>query len=151
LREAITAANNNAASGAGAGECVAGSSSDPDMIDATGVNGTINLTAELPNVTSNITMTGPGASQLTVRRDTGGDYRIFTITGVGVFTLSGLTVSNGKAVDGSQGFFGQNGGVGGGIQNSGTLTLNDVTVTGNVGGIGGTSTGSDGGRGGDGG
>src|SRR5262245_25682197 len=41
------------------------------------VTGTINLTGALPNITRNITIAGPGADQLTVRRDTGGNYRIF--------------------------------------------------------------------------
>src|SRR5687767_14836972 len=39
LREAITAANSNIASGMAAGECVAGSTSDADMISLTGVTG----------------------------------------------------------------------------------------------------------------
>src|SRR5436190_4308928 len=47
LREAITAANNNTASGGTAGECAAGSSSGSDTIDMTGVTGTINLTGAL--------------------------------------------------------------------------------------------------------
>src|SRR3989442_790289 len=38
------------------------------------VTGTINLTGALPAL-SNIDLQGPGASSLTVRRDTGGDYR----------------------------------------------------------------------------
>src|SRR5262245_45508555 len=33
-----------------------------------GVSGTINLTGALPDLTSNINITGPGADQLTVRR-----------------------------------------------------------------------------------
>jgi CSLREA domain-containing protein len=57
LREAITAANTNAASGASAGECIAGSSSGSDVIDATGVTGTINLTGALPSITSSMTIT----------------------------------------------------------------------------------------------
>src|SRR5437763_1478983 len=43
LREAITAANTNTASGVVAGECAAGNS-DSDTIDLTAVTGTINLT-----------------------------------------------------------------------------------------------------------
>src|SRR6476660_5292871 len=81
LREAITAANNNTASGAAAGECAAGSGSGAEVIDATGVTGTINMTGALPTISSSMTITGPGSGQLTVRRNTGGDYRIFTVTG----------------------------------------------------------------------
>src|SRR5262245_45825917 len=52
---------------------------DGDTINFS-VTGTINLTAALPAITHNVTITGPGADQLTVRRDTGGNYRIFTVT-----------------------------------------------------------------------
>jgi CSLREA domain-containing protein len=38
------------------------------------VTGTINLTGVLPNITSNMSINGPGSGMLTVRRDTGGDY-----------------------------------------------------------------------------
>jgi CSLREA domain-containing protein len=149
LREAISAANNNVASGAAAGECAAGSSSGADVIDATGVTGTINLTGALPSISSSMTITGPGSSQLTVRRNTGGDYRIFTITST--VTISGLTATNGKAGDGTTASGGGPGADGGGIMNSGTLTLADVAVTGNVAGTGGTGTTSNGGSGGQGG
>src|SRR5207249_10361545 len=100
LREAITAANNNAVSGAIAGECAAGSSSGSDAIDVTGVTGIINLTGALPDIASNMTITGAGSSQLTVRRNTGGEYRILNINNVTV-SITGLTVTNGKALDGS--------------------------------------------------
>ena len=139
LREAITAANNNAASGAVAGECAAGSSSGSDVIDLTNVNGTINLTGALPNISSSMTITGPGSSQLTVRRNTGGDYRIFTITNVSV-TIAGLTATNGKTADGATGSSGGAGGDGGAILNGGTLTLSDIVLSGNRTGNGGTGT-----------
>jgi CSLREA domain-containing protein len=129
LREAITAANNNAASGAVAGECAAGSSSGSDTIDLTALSGTINLTGALPDITSAMTITGPGSSQLAVKRNTSDFYRILNITS-GVVSLSGLTVRDGKMAVPNQG--GLNGlGDGGGIQNLGSLTLTDVTVTGN--------------------
>src|SRR5918996_2203954 len=73
LRQAILDAN--AAGGA-------------DDIDATGVTGTIDLQGELPSLTEAADIAGPGADQLTVRRDAGGEYRIFDIaTGV-VVTIS---------------------------------------------------------------
>ncbi|HEX3083430.1 MAG TPA: CSLREA domain-containing protein, partial [Pyrinomonadaceae bacterium] len=134
LREAIIAASNNVASGAAAGECAAGSSSGSDIINATGIIGTIDLSSELPQINSNITINGPGSSQLTVHRNSGGVYRIFSITDSGTFTVSGLTVSNGRAPDGTSP---SDGGNGGGIQNGvGAMTLNDVTVTGNSAGNG---------------
>ncbi len=65
LRAAIQEANSN--------------SGDADIINFS-VIGTINLTGQLPNLT-NMTINGPGSNLLTVRRNTGGDYRIFTING----------------------------------------------------------------------
>jgi len=144
LREAITAANTNAASGASAGECIAGSSSGSDVIDATGVTGTINLTGALPSITSSMTITGPGSGQLTVRRNTGGDYRIFTVSNATVI-ISGLTATNGKTPDVDCGFHDSTcTGNGGGIVNSGNLTLTDVAVTANHAGNGITLAGSGG-------
>jgi CSLREA domain-containing protein len=129
LREAITAANTNAASGATAGECPAGSSSGSDTINFS-VTGTINLTAALPTIASSMSINGPGSGQLTVRRDTGGDYRIFNVTGSTV-VVSGLTATNGKTPDANCAFFGNCSNNGGGIINSGNLTLTDVAVVAN--------------------
>src|SRR6185369_8661843 len=55
LREAITAAITNTASGASAGECAAGGSVGSDVIDLTGLTGTINLTGPLPVLGSSMT------------------------------------------------------------------------------------------------
>jgi hypothetical protein len=63
---------------------------------------------------------GPGADQFTVRRDTGGAYRIFTVSSGSVVSISGITISNGLAFNG------------GGIYNSGRLVLTDSTVRGNA-------------------
>jgi hypothetical protein len=87
---------------------------------------------------------------LTVRRDTGGDYRIFFTNNRNV-NISGLTITNGKTPDGASNT-GQPGGNGGGIlESGGVLVLTDVTVTGNSTGNGGPNTvfgGSSGGFGG---
>ncbi|HKY42074.1 MAG TPA: CSLREA domain-containing protein, partial [Pyrinomonadaceae bacterium] len=58
---------------------------------------TINLTGGLPEITqSNLTINGPGKDKLTVRRSTGGFYRIFKFGNVvETATISGMTVSNG--------------------------------------------------------
>jgi hypothetical protein len=40
---------------------------------------TINLAGELPHLAADMDILGPGADLLTVRRDTGGDYSVFTI------------------------------------------------------------------------
>lgn len=113
LREAITAANIQAG----------------DDTIAFSVRGTINLTAALPELSSNIQINGPGADQLTVRRDTGGDYRIFTVAGnAHIVGLDGLTMANGNAPSNAFGFYG-----GGGIYNDpgNSLTISNSHVTGN--------------------
>jgi CSLREA domain-containing protein len=137
LREAIKSANADAASGAADGECAAGAGDDTITFSVTGP---INLTSALPNLSTNITLSGPGANLLTVRRDTGGYYRVFTVPAGAAVNVSGLTVSNGLTADGARGATGANGGNavnGGGILNAGTLNLTGVWVTGNKTGRGG--------------
>lgn len=137
LRAAIEEANSN--------------SIDTDTINIS-VTGTINLTGPLPEITTMI-INGPGSGLLTVRRNTGGDYRILSVF-PGPATISGLTVTNGKTPDGTAGpGEGNPGGIGAGIllQALHTVTLSDVVVTGNRtgnGGTGGSSTGGWGGFGG---
>ena len=86
LREAITATNT-----AGGG----------NISFAPGVSGTIQLGAALPNVCANLLVQGPGANLLTVRRNSGGNYRIFTIsngTSSGPSaTITSLTIRNGES------------------------------------------------------
>jgi hypothetical protein len=89
-----------------------------------GVTGTIDLTGALPDLTHSISIEGPGASPMTVRRDTGGNYRIFTVDGDTTVSICGLTITNGY-LTGNDDFFG------GGIANFGTLTLSNSTVAGN--------------------
>src|SRR5262249_45645916 len=43
------------------------------------VNGAISLAGALPDLNSNLDLQGPGADLPTVRRSTGGTYRIFTV------------------------------------------------------------------------
>ncbi len=62
-----------------------------------GVAGTINLAGALPDLTQSVRITGPGADLLTVRRNAGGNYRIFTVAGSPAVTISGLTLANGLA------------------------------------------------------
>jgi hypothetical protein len=115
----------------------------PDII-AFSVTGTINLTSALPDLASDIDIQGPGAGLLSVRRDTGGDYRIFTVA-AGIVEIHDLTVTNGRA-DVGGGIYNQaaltldavvvndntgDGVEGGGIYNTGTLTLFDSTVSNN--------------------
>ena len=126
LRAAIEEANSN--------------SGDTDTINFS-VTGTINLTGPLPSLT-NMNINGPGPDQLTVRRNTGGDYRVLTINGF-IVNISGLKVTNGKTADGASApFFGSSGSDGAGIMAVGTVTMNDVVVTANRTGNGGPGSGA---------
>lgn len=119
LRNAITAANTNSAAGA----CPAGQAAPTvDVIDFTGT-GVISLGSALPTITGPVTISGPGVAQLTVSGVT--SYQPFKINSGAVVTMSGMTISNGLcgSTCGSQG---------GAVNNAGTLTLNDVVLTGNV-------------------
>ena len=114
LREAITNANDQS----GSTDCAAGSGSDVIRV---GVTGTVQLSGALPELSGNLQIEGPGADRFTVRRDTGGDYRIFTVTSGSVVSISGITISNGNVPQS----------IGGGILNDGTLTVSGSTISGN--------------------
>ena len=122
LREAIEAANTNTAVDA----CVAGSATEKDVINFDfALPETVNLTAELPELTTNIDIDGPGDDQLTVRRaDTAvDDFRIFTVSGdTTVVTIKGMTISNGYVDDNTEG-----GGIL--IADSATLTVTGSTIS----------------------
>jgi hypothetical protein len=90
----------------------------PDVINII-PGGTINLTGPLPDLASDMEIVGPGSGLLTIRRDTGGDYRVITVAG-GSANISGVTLANGRAD------------VGGGIYNQGSLLLEDAVVTSSV-------------------
>ena len=85
---------------------------------------TISLGSALDSITDAVTITGPGADQLTVERNTGAatSFRIFNINTSGTVNISGLTVALGDVV-----------GDGAGINNAGTATLNisNSTISGN--------------------
>ncbi|HQR34456.1 MAG TPA: CSLREA domain-containing protein, partial [Blastocatellia bacterium] len=121
LREALINANNNNQSGST--DCTAGSFSFGGDVINFSVTGTINLTGALPNLSGELSIVGPGAHLLTVRRDTGGDYRIFNIPGLVLsYTISGLTISNGKTAGGENG---------GGIYSNSPLTLTNCVILNN--------------------
>jgi hypothetical protein len=87
-----------------------------------GLTGTINLTGALPTLAHSISIDGPGAAQLTVRHNTGGNYGIFTAGSGATVSISGMSITNGRA----QAF-------GGGIFNDhGTLTVSDCSIDGNL-------------------
>jgi uncharacterized repeat protein (TIGR01451 family) len=115
----------------------------PDIVDfASGVTGTITLTTGELLITGDLTITGPGAGQLTISG--GGASRVFSVDPGVTVTISALTVANGSECCGG-GIF--NGGTltvsnstvsgntaagGGGIHNTGTLTISNSTVSGNA-------------------
>ena len=154
LREAITAANTDTASGATAGECPAGSGADTielgvaltytlDVVDNStdGDNG-------LPSITSEITINGNGS---TIERIEGFflEFRIFHVGASGDLSLNDVTITGGSWNTDSADFGGGivNQGVliiadntisfnvsatADGIQNNGTMTITDSTLSGNV-------------------
>jgi hypothetical protein len=85
------------------------------------VTGTIVLMSSLPSINNDLTITGPGANQLTVR---GSDsFRLMSLTNNRTVTISGLTLSGGRASVGSDG--------GAILQSAGSLTLNGCAFVGN--------------------
>jgi hypothetical protein len=87
------------------------------------VSGTINLAGALPDLSTNIDVSGPGTGVLVVRRSTGGNYRIFTVTSGASVALSGLTLANGYVGYSDRG---------GGVLNEGTLSVSSSTISGST-------------------
>ncbi|HEX8998388.1 MAG TPA: choice-of-anchor Q domain-containing protein, partial [Blastocatellia bacterium] len=116
------------------------------------VTGTINLATALPNLNHpNLTITGPGANQLTVQRSTmmgTPDFSVFVVNSGKVVNLSGLTVTNGRASFTGGAVFNNGGNVtidacefsgnastrdGGALTNqNGTLNVSNSTINNNV-------------------
>ncbi len=116
LREAITAANTNAA----VSGCSAGSGTDTITLPA----GTYTLSSELPAVTSTIIINGNGAAttivQANANPNTSG-YRILSVNSGGNLTLNSLTARNGHLTSGD----------GSAIYSAGTLTITNSAFSGN--------------------
>ena len=113
---------------------------DPGYNTQTGT-WTINLPRQLPNISSNIAINGPGAAQLIVKAnaDSNNPFRVFNVTATGMVTFSGITVSGGAL---------PLSGAGGGIQNvnEATVNISDCVIGGNFalstgGGVQNSSTG----------
>jgi CSLREA domain-containing protein len=105
LRDAIMAASTDTAQGG----CTAGIGADAISFS---VAGTITLGSSLPDITADVTVDGGG----TISVDGAGKYRPFSIDGAAV-TLTGLTITHGSASHG------------GGINSTGTLTVEDSTIS----------------------
>jgi uncharacterized repeat protein (TIGR01451 family) len=97
-----------------------------EIVFNAGVSGTITLGSALPEITEDLTITGPGADVLAV---SGADsYRVFHITG-GAVTISGLTISHGYPDTA-----GALGNYGGGlyIASPASVTLRECAITDNT-------------------
>jgi hypothetical protein len=106
---------NTTDSGSGSLRDAIASASSGDTINFS-VTGTITLSSTL-TISTSLTISGPGASNLAISG--GGTVQVFVIQGGITVTISGVTIENGK------------GGNGGGINNSGTLTVANSTLSGN--------------------
>jgi len=91
-----------------------------------GLTGTITLTSGELAILKDLTIAGPGPGLVTVSGNHGS--RVFSIGITLHVTISGLMIINGQTPSGQNG---------GGITNSGTLTLTDSIVTGNSASVGG--------------
>jgi CSLREA domain-containing protein len=105
------------------------------------VAGVIALASPLPDLSTDLNISGPGTNVLTVQPADAFGFRIFNVPSGATVGIAALTIANGRAPDGTGNGTsnGTPGGDGGGIKNSGTLTLDAVTVTGSSAGEGGCS------------
>ncbi len=81
----------------------------------------IALQTALPTIASSVSLNGPGADRLMVRRGDGvADFRVFNVDAgpSSIAAFSGMTISNGRVA-----------GFGGGIQSYSRLSLSHVTVS----------------------
>ena len=77
----------------------------------------ITLGDALPNITKPLTITGLGASQLTING--GGAYTVFDVASNVTAAISGMTITNGYSTYGD----------GGGIHNDGNLTISGCKIS----------------------
>jgi hypothetical protein len=128
---------NNLDSGAGSLRAeIAAANSGDTIVFAPSLNGqTIQLRSEL-DIAKNLTVQGPGASQLTVSGfydgAGGGGIRVFEVDYV-TATIAGLTISNGYAY--GYGFADDGGG--GILNRGGNLTVSSCTISNNAAAFGG--------------
>jgi uncharacterized repeat protein (TIGR01451 family) len=107
--------------------------------DTTQFASPITLTSGELLIDKDLTITGPGANLLTIKRDSANvnRFRIFNINSGRTVNISGVTITGGRTADHLNS--GGSGDAGGGINNSGTLALMAVAVSGNRTGDGGSS------------
>jgi parallel beta-helix repeat protein len=124
---------NNQDSGAGSlrAEIKAANNGDTIVFDPSLNGQTITLTTGELLIKKNLTISGPGAGQLTISGNNAS--REFEVASGMQVTLSGLTMSNGQGV------------IGGGILNNGTLTVSYCTLSANHANVPSTKTFNEGG------
>ena len=144
LREAIT--NINAQNESSGGDCITGNSNFEIHFS---VNGTITLSSPLPDLNHDMFLDG-GTNGVTI---SGNDsVRLFVINSPFNVALRRMTLTNGRAPDGTDSItLCTAGAPGGAIFNNGTLNLHEVRITASRAGTGGNSLNQAGCRGGDGG
>ena len=99
-------------------------SGDTITFNLSGCPCTITLASQL-TIDKNLTITGPGAGQLTISGNNA--VRVFQVNAGSTLNLSGVTVANGNVGTSDNG---------GGIANRGTLTVSGSTFSGNSGHFG---------------
>lgn len=154
LREAITSANLHAAPFTGSGECASGTGDDtivlppgPLLLSIPGRGEDNNDKGDLDIRAAGLTIRGAGATLTTV--DAQHVDRAFDVLSGATVTIAGVTITGGATSDGTSGADatgpamdvtagdGGPGEPGGGIRNTGTLTIQDSVITGNTAGAGG--------------
>jgi len=145
--DTITVTNTND-SGPGSLRQALADANDGDIIDFA-VTGTITLTSGQLTVNNSITISGPGAGNLTV--DGNASTGVFYIDSGTTVTIAGLTITNGNAISNGGGLYNESANVtldtciisansaqyGGAIYNepvfgSAMLTINNSTISGNL-------------------
>jgi CSLREA domain-containing protein len=117
LREAIQAANTNTS----VDHCATGNPAP--TVDVINVPAGTYITSVTLTITDFVTINGAGAGATII--DGGNAVRVFEVNAAQTVTISNVTVQNGNTETG----------IGGGIENSGTLTVTNSTVRSNSGGI----------------
>ena len=114
LREAIRSIN----LGTSVGDCATTDLPQNLVIDESLAGSTINLTSALPQITSDLTITGDALSGLTLNANSFGS--VLDIASSATVSLSHLTLTGGSSTKG------------GGILASGNINLNNCTISGNT-------------------
>ena len=131
LREAMTNANNDAATYP---DCIAGSGADTITFDSSLSGATITLGSDLPAINTTLTIDGSSlASQITLSGNNA--WRVFLVNSGKIANIHDLKIENGNGSVAASGCAPYT--CGGGILNYGTLTVTNVTFTGNEGYLGG--------------